>query len=281
MSVHLFLSPHLDDAVLSCGGTIHQLVQRGERVVILTVMAGEPPDDLPDTPLLQAVKARWGDWHSLVSARRKEDAQAARRLGARVVHLPLLECLFRTARCGDGSRAALYPQDTSPFEEYMNADDTRVLLLELKSPVREDVITIYAPLCADHHIDHRLVRDWALVLTGAKNAPTLKFYEEYPSIQNKMALSHILLFYRRQMPALSLQRTATMLTDTDVEAKIRALRCYQSHIGILWQSPDVMERSVRDYLQFCGEGIPAERFWAVSTTATATGEYARTVDIIP
>ncbi|MCI0348441.1 MAG: PIG-L family deacetylase [Acidobacteriales bacterium] len=280
MPVHLFLSPHLDDAVLSCGGVIHQLTQRGERVVIMTVMAGEPPDNLPDTPPVQAVKARWGAGHILVSTRRTEDIRAARRVGAKVVHLPLLECLFRTARSGDGTRTALYPKDDSPFSEYKKTDDARVLLLESQSCVREGVVTIYAPLCADHHIDHRLVRDWALVLTGAKNAPVLKFYEEYPSIRNKMALNRVMLFYKQYLPALSLTREMMTLTQADVTAKIQALRCYESHVQVLWQSLDEMEKSVGDYLLFCGEGRPAEQFWAVSVTAP-TDETARTVDIIP
>jgi LmbE family N-acetylglucosaminyl deacetylase len=197
-----------------------------------------------------------------------------------VVHLPLLECLFRTARSGDGSRAALYPKEDSPFGEYKKADDARVLLLESHSYVREGVVAIYAPLCVDHHIDHRLVRDWALVLTGAKNAPALKFYEEFPSIQNKMALNRVMLFYKQQMPALSFAPELVELHEADVTAKIQALRCYKSQLQALWQSLDAMEISVRDYLLICGEGRPAEQFWSASVTAP-TDESARTVDIIP
>lgn len=280
MGVHLFLSPHLDDAVLSCGGSIHQLTQRGEQVVILTVMAGDPPDTLPDTSLLRAVQARWGAGQQHVSARRREDVDAARQLGAKVVHLPLLECLFRTARSGDGSRTALYPHEESAFGDYDTADEVRGLLLESQSCVRDGVVTIYAPLCVDHHVDHRLVRDWALVLTGAKNAPMLKFYEEFPSIQNKIALNRVMHFYRQELPALSLLREHIMLSTEDVEAKIRAVRAYESHLQVLWQSIDAMEKSVRAYLLFCGEGRPAEQFWAVSVTAS-TDEPVRTVDIIP
>ena len=280
MGVNLFLSPHLDDVVLSCGGTIHQLRERDEQVVILTVMAGDPPDTLPDTPLLRVVQARWGAGQHHVSTRRREDLNAARQLGAKVVHMPLLECLFRTARSGDGLRTPLYPREESAFSDYEKADEIRVLLLESHSCVREGVVTIYAPLCVDHHIDHRLVRDWALVLTGAKTAPALKFYEEFPSIQNKMALNRVMQFYRQQMPALSFSRENIALNANDVTAKIKAVRCYESHLQVLWQNVDAMERSVRDYLLFCGDGRPAEQFWAVSVTASMD-EPVRTVDIIP
>lgn len=278
-AVHLFLSPHLDDAILNCGGVMHDLARRGERVVIVTVMAGEPTDDLPDTPSLRAVKALWANGQYQISARRLEDARAARTLGAAVVQMPFLECLFRTARYGDGSRAPLYPHDDSPFAEYDHADDTRTLLLERQSPVRREVDTIYAPLCADSHVDHRLVRDWSLVLTGAKNAPALKFCEEYPSNGNKITVARALDFYRQEMPALTLQLESAVLDDTAVNAKIRALRCYQSHVPVLWQTLDVMEKSIREYLLLCGEGQPAERLWKVSAN-TPTPDDGTALDII-
>jgi LmbE family N-acetylglucosaminyl deacetylase len=35
----IFLSPHPDDAVLSCGGWINQLVENGERPIVMTTLA--------------------------------------------------------------------------------------------------------------------------------------------------------------------------------------------------------------------------------------------------
>ena len=40
--LHLYLSPHFDDAILSCGGLIHAQRQAGERVGVLTLCAGLP-----------------------------------------------------------------------------------------------------------------------------------------------------------------------------------------------------------------------------------------------
>jgi len=39
----IYLSPHLDDAVLSCGGIIWQQVQSGHQVEIWTICAADPP----------------------------------------------------------------------------------------------------------------------------------------------------------------------------------------------------------------------------------------------
>ncbi|MCB0027388.1 MAG: PIG-L family deacetylase, partial [Anaerolineales bacterium] len=38
----IYLAPHLDDAVLSCGGQIFDRVQAGQKILVLTIMAGEP-----------------------------------------------------------------------------------------------------------------------------------------------------------------------------------------------------------------------------------------------
>ena len=45
--VHLFISPHLDDVVLSCGGYIHRLTTSGEKVVIVTVITADVPAGRP------------------------------------------------------------------------------------------------------------------------------------------------------------------------------------------------------------------------------------------
>ena len=43
---HVYLSPHLDDAVLSCGGLIHRQVVAGQRPLVVTIFAGTPPVDV-------------------------------------------------------------------------------------------------------------------------------------------------------------------------------------------------------------------------------------------
>ncbi|MFN2182380.1 MAG: PIG-L family deacetylase, partial [Anaerolineae bacterium] len=37
---HVYLSPHLDDAVMSCGGTIHRQTSRGDQVLAITIFSG-------------------------------------------------------------------------------------------------------------------------------------------------------------------------------------------------------------------------------------------------
>ena len=264
MSIHLFLSPHLDDAVLSCGGVMHRLAQRGERVVIITVMAGEPPQPLMDTPVLQAIQARWAKGEGTIRIRRAEDGQAAQQLQAQVYHMALTEAAFRATLCGAGDWIALYPDHDSPFQGVKQADEARISLFTANLPFSfADIAMIYAPFGVDNHVDHQLVRDWGLVLTGSLSAPLLTFYEEYPYARSRPAIQRAQAFYRQHLPALGFESEIITLSDTDLDAKLRAMRCYRSHLQILWNDSTEMERLTRDYMLLVGDGTPAERYWRV------------------
>src|SRR5215510_3216401 len=109
--MHFFLSPHFDDAALSCGGQIAQLTQRGEKVVVFTVMAGDPPVEFQHTPFTQELHKRWGLGNSPIEGRRLEDTIALRSLGADVKFGPYPDAVYRV----DGQGQPLYPESTSIF----------------------------------------------------------------------------------------------------------------------------------------------------------------------
>ena len=67
----LYLSPHLDDAALSCGGQIAQATRRGARVLIVTVMAGDPPVDV-ENAYIASLHTRWELGRDAASQRRAE-----------------------------------------------------------------------------------------------------------------------------------------------------------------------------------------------------------------
>ena len=66
---HIVLSPHLDDAVLSLGGTIHHHVQAGERVLVATLFAASPAADAFNE-YTRELKERWGGAEDPVAVRR-------------------------------------------------------------------------------------------------------------------------------------------------------------------------------------------------------------------
>jgi LmbE family N-acetylglucosaminyl deacetylase len=265
MACHLFISPHLDDAVLSCGATIHNITRKGERVIILTTMAGEPPEGLPSTPVIEAIRAQWASGRNLVATRRMEDARAAQVVGAQVIHLPIYEAIFRFARSGEGGRVALYPQEGSVYRDRSPGDDAHLMLFSMPLPCK-DAVMLYAPIAADEHVDHRIARDWAIRLSFGGGIP-LRFYEDYPgsAISKRATVKKNTAMLQSQTPPYQLNTVISVVDEADVESKINALRCYDHHFKILWNSADALKQSVRTFMMATGKNFAlAERFWNVT-----------------
>src|SRR5512138_2201689 len=88
----IYLSPHLDDAVLSAGGLIYDQTQAGIPVEIWTFMCGNRPKEYGDSPFAQKLHAEWGfsSAEETVRERRLEDRNAAAVVGATVTHFDFL-----------------------------------------------------------------------------------------------------------------------------------------------------------------------------------------------
>jgi hypothetical protein len=88
------LSPHLDDAVLSCGALLGYLARR-HRITVISVFtaAAPPPWSLPARRALRALGT--GDAEELFQRRRAEDLEVLGGLGATPVHLGFTDALFR------------------------------------------------------------------------------------------------------------------------------------------------------------------------------------------
>jgi LmbE family N-acetylglucosaminyl deacetylase len=130
----VILSPHFDDAVLSCW---HVLARAGE-VLVVNVFAGEPPagtlgwwDEL----------AGASDSAAAVRARIEEDRQALALAGRAAVNLPFLDSQYRQSDQASGE-----------------------IVQALRGVLIKDA-RIYAPASlGDHHPDHTAVRAAALAL---------------------------------------------------------------------------------------------------------------------
>jgi LmbE family N-acetylglucosaminyl deacetylase len=101
----LVVSPHLDDAILSLGASIGRATGSGRRVTVLTVFAGRPDSARPA-----------GGWDSrggfategdASKARRLEDEQACRAVGAELSWLPFSEADYRETLDGDSVWSAV------------------------------------------------------------------------------------------------------------------------------------------------------------------------------
>ena len=259
---HLFISPHPDDAVLSCGGLI-SLYSSIDDVIVFTVLAGDAPEPLPDSPLIANIHRRWELGDNPMPARREEDKAALAKLGAAVVFGDYPDAVYRT----DESGTALYASDDELFGD-IKADD-KLARTDLNLQALLPFAAIYIPLGAGNHVDHMLVR--RLVLAQIKTLPkplAVFFYEEYPynSVTGEVLYSHAGNKERLSGDAaietailslpLSVEPIIKPLSKDAVELKIEAIQCYHSQISTFWENAQMMAVRVRD-------AALAERLWFV------------------
>lgn len=107
---HVFLSPHLNDAVFSCGGYISKLIEIGDSVKVITIFAGIPDIIEKSSSLTSNDTSELDRDGEIVNKRRKEDRLALASLGVDAIHLDFLDCIYRK----DGKSQAycvLKPED--------------------------------------------------------------------------------------------------------------------------------------------------------------------------
>src|SRR5574341_1927891 len=171
----LYLSPHFDDAVLSCGAQIYDRRQRGERVAVVTVCAATPTPFEELSPFAASLHARWrqlGDFD-----RAAEDREALGRLGATPIHLPFHDCIYRRAPTGEWlytSEAALFGE-ASPLE----ASLINKLAGEFDRLALKPDATIFIPRAIGNHIDHQITRTAGERWCRARGRP-FQYYADYP-----------------------------------------------------------------------------------------------------
>jgi LmbE family N-acetylglucosaminyl deacetylase len=259
---HIFLSPHLDDAVFSCAGTIATLVAAGDRVVVVTVTAGSTGTKrLPESA--RSLHETWGLSGDVVARRREEDRVAASILGFEPVHLDFLDAIYRTNARG----RFLYPTRDSLFPSGRWRNEralVHALAGRIDGIVRRHVGSIlYAPLALGNHVDHQLVRQ---AVRAAGLAPV--WYEDFPYLGSEPSLASGDAWAAiRHVARLVGSRSAGLIpvvVPFDPVLRVRAMAAYRSQLGSVFGSREEMGDDVRKLFPRTAGGQPAERLWHVS-----------------
>jgi LmbE family N-acetylglucosaminyl deacetylase len=168
MPTALALSPHLDDAAFSCGGTLATLAEAGWRVVMATIFTGSVPDPSGFALACQTDKGL-GPEIDYMALRRDEDCEAARALGiAEPLHLPFREAPHR----GYGSAPELF-SEIRPDDRI--AADLAPAFRDLIAETAPDLIL--APQAVGGHVDHvQVVR----ALREAAPAAPVLWWRDFP-----------------------------------------------------------------------------------------------------
>jgi LmbE family N-acetylglucosaminyl deacetylase len=250
---HIILSPHLDDAALSVGGTIARLTVVGEAVLVVNICSGSPPLGGPFSSFAALQHTRWKlPADEAVALRRAEDAAALAILGADSLQLDLLDAIYRMPEA--------YIDDETLFGAVAPDDP----LAELARPSVEAIVAgspaarVYAPLGVGNHVDHQAVYAVAAELAGA-GVPVL-YYEDFPYAARQGSLAA-----RLSAPGAP-RGLAPVVTEIagELERKIIAVAAYESQLGTLFGDGERMAQMVAAYAAAVAEapGAYAERLWA-------------------
>jgi LmbE family N-acetylglucosaminyl deacetylase len=254
---HIFLSPHLDDVVYSCGGTLAVQVSNGLRPLVITVFAGIPAANQSLSPFAAQIHRAWGANMALgvgsaVETRRKEDAAALDFLQVDYLWLDYLDAIYR-------GTPAYYTTQEQLIGGEVNAED-----LDIDKQLAQDLLNLrqrlpdsvwYAPLGIGRHVDHQLVASAAdrLVQQGAR----VYYYEDFPYVLQKDALE-------ARLNELGGAFEPNLVEMSEMLAlRQEASEMYSSQIPSTFGDKESMFRSMRNYTHGIRpvETVHLERFW--------------------
>ena len=225
----IYISPHLDDAVLSAGGFIYEQTQAGKSVEIWTIICGFPPSG-ELTPFAEFLHQQWGfdSAEETVRMRRDEDREAARVVGAKSVHFDVPDCIYRRGPEGEPlylgifvepheSEAALIQQITDTIASRLEPDDQ-----------------VICQLGVGGHVDHVIVR------------------QAVERLERPLWYTADIPYMFRQPetfpPLVEGMRESTFsISEAGMKSWVEAILAYQSQLSMLFENPEKMEEEIRSY----------------------------------
>ena len=233
----LFISPHLDDAAFSCGGTLLELSTKGWQIVLCTIFTASVPDPIGFALSCQTDKGLPPDV-DYMKIRRGEDLEFARLTGiAHPIHLNFAEAPHRG-----------YLSAPQLFAGIKGGDEVwREVSVELTKVRSEfEPALIFAPQGIGNHVDH--LHTIKAVIDSDFADKTI-WYQDTPYI----------IRYPEALPSSLLPvNLAVRAVDFSarLEQKIAACGAYQTQIGFQFGGAADLSQSFRKFhLKTTGNNI--------------------------
>ena len=186
----VFISPHLDDAILSSGGLLLRLASKTETTVVTVFTEALLPPYTFSTRVNLKMCGGHKDARELFKLRREEDIAACKAIGARHVHLGFQDASFRkkeNASIISRAIGKIFPEADHIYPTYRfniisgkisKNDKHTLMMLEKKLRLfkkKAGNCIIFCPIGLGGHVDHIIVRE-----VCRKVFPTVVFWEDYP-----------------------------------------------------------------------------------------------------
>jgi LmbE family N-acetylglucosaminyl deacetylase len=228
----VYLAPHLDDVSFSCGGLVWEQSQRGEKVEIWTICAGDPPDG-PLASFAQSLHESWGTGLQTPAQRREEDRQASAQIGATSRFFEFPDCIYRRDAAGE----PLYNSSAAVFGA-VHPSEQQSLVSTMAERIRAELpqdATLVSPIGLGNHVDHQLVR----AAVDQLGLPHL-YYADYPYV---LKAEHLIGYLLPQGSKGELHP----ISEEGLAAWQRSVACYKSQLSTYWPEPGSLETAFSDY----------------------------------
>ncbi len=250
----VFLSPHYDDAALSCGGTLAELADCGQHPLILTIFGGEPAG-----PLNHFARDMHISWNlepaDVITHRRQEETCAADVLGVESRWLELPDAIYRGDRylSDDQLFGAIHPEEATLYRDIRDA----IFAYLSDNDIEPD--TFYCPLGIGNHVDHQHVLAMARSLTY--RGYDVLAWEDYPYAgREDVDVCESARVRSQSEPVIR------PVSDEYLDRRIRAIECYASQHAVIFRELGDPADATRTWANQVGNGTPAERFWPIHGT---------------
>jgi LmbE family N-acetylglucosaminyl deacetylase len=258
---HIFLSPHFDDVVYSCGGTLGVQVSCGLRPLVITIFGGIPSANLTLSPFATRVHQEMGADNTkgpgnAIELRRQEDASALDYLEVDYLWLNYLDALYRGSPAYYTDRNQLIGGDVHPSDATLDRQlASDLLALQERLPDA----AWYAPLGVGRHVDHQIICSAAdrLAQRGAK----VYYYEDFPYILQGKALDA-----RKQELGVPFEPNLVEMSEM-LPIRIAAAEMYASQITANFADKEAVEHSMTNYTYSIRpvETVHLERYWIAAS----------------
>lgn len=250
------LSPHLDDAALSCCGLITGLHDQVD-VQVITICAGNPaPKPTFTRDETQAAVDETDPEAEYTHRRRAEDAVAMEEMGVNFVHLGFEDAIYRRSpTSGERIYHSSREKWVSPrIDDARHIEDLFVVLRQFCCDMGR--MLVLTPMAIGFHMDHAITAHVAMRLEN--DAIDLLFYEDFPYVIDPSAGKGI-----EDSPEDALQRLERaperrLFIPVDPDHKVQVLERYETQISGLFGRFDDVHSALREN-QY--EGQPVEYFW--------------------
>jgi LmbE family N-acetylglucosaminyl deacetylase len=233
----LFLSPHLDDAVLSCGALIAEFAPRRPITVATVFTAAAPaPHTLAARSFMRQCAA--SDATTLFKDRRAEDHDVIREIGAHPVHLGETDALYRKRSMPEPVKRLStrlpelvhrYPTYRFDIAKGRVSRGDHILIQQLRTRVTELISRtaaelVFCPVGIGKHVDHLITRT-----VGDVAGKRTIYYSDFPYNQRAEA----------DQAFLAARDLVPWTWDEGIRAKERLIRGYRTQANALFPAGHV------------------------------------------